>query len=196
MIYIIDNQDSFTYNLVDIFASLGESVCVNTNDEEVLLNLQNCIHEVKAIVLSPGPGSPSQAGISKKIVEIYLGKKPLLGVCLGHQVLCEQLGGTIVRAQQIMHGKVSKILHDGEGLYKNLAQNIVVNRYHSLLVTPESLPPTLKITSWTQDQKGAIAEVMGVRHIKYFAEGVQFHPESILTPTGPAMIQNFLNWIS
>ena len=186
MILLIDNYDSFTYNLVQYFGELGSAVHVIRNDEMTL-------EEIKALkperlVISPGPCTPKEAGVSVNLIKEFYNKIPILGVCLGHQSLAEAFGGEIVRAPVIMHGKTSEILHDGKTLYKNIANPFVATRYHSLIVDRESLSDELEVSSWTED-----GVIMGLRHKKYPVEGVQFHPESILTKVGHDLLRNFLN---
>jgi anthranilate synthase/aminodeoxychorismate synthase-like glutamine amidotransferase len=184
-ILLIDNYDSFTYNLVQAFLVLGAEVDVHRNDaitvEEALA--QDHTH----LVISPGPGTPRDAGVSMQMIEAFAGRIPIFGVCLGHQSLVEVFGGKVVRAGRLMHGKVSPVTHDGKGLYHGLPQNFDAGRYHSLIAEEDSIPDVLEVTSRT-----AQGEIMGVRHKTLAVEGVQFHPESVLTPDGPALMGNFL----
>ena len=189
---MIDNYDSFTYNLVQYFGELGAEVEVHRNDEITVEELGGRIAAgVGRLVISPGPCSPAEAGISVAAIKAFAGKLPILGVCLGHQSIGAAFGGTIVRAQQLMHGKTSEITTTREGVFAGLPEKFVVNRYHSLSIERESCPGDLKITAWTED-----GEIMGVRHAGFEQavriEGVQFHPESILTEHGHAMLKNFL----
>ena len=186
-ILLIDNYDSFTYNLVQAFLVLGAEVDVHRNDaitvEQALA--QHHTH----LVISPGPGTPRDAGVSMQMIEAFAGRIPIFGVCLGHQSLVEVFGGKVVRAGRLMHGKVSPVTHDGKGLYAGLPQNFDAGRYHSLIAEEESIPDVLEVTSRT-----AQGEIMGVRHKTLAVEGVQFHPESVLTPDGPALMGNFLKY--
>jgi len=185
MILLIDNYDSFTYNLVQYFGELGEEVRVYRNDEITLPAIKK-INPAR-IVISPGPGSPKDAGISLEVIRAFAGKKPLLGVCLGHQCLGQAFGGQIVRAGRIMHGKTSAIYHDGKTIFRNLPNPFTATRYHSLLVERRTFPKELTISAWTKE-----GEIMGLRHKEYKLEGVQFHPESILTEAGKQLLKNFL----
>ena len=182
---LIDNYDSFTYNLVQAFLVLGASVDVHRNDaitvEEALA--QTHTH----LVISPGPGTPRDAGISMRMIEAFAGRIPVFGVCLGHQCLVEVFGGKVVRAGRLMHGKVSPVLHEGQGLLAGLPQGFQAGRYHSLIADPSSIPDVLEVTARTAE-----GEIMGVRHRTLPIEGVQFHPESVLTPEGPLLMGNFL----
>jgi len=184
-VLLIDNYDSFTYNLVQAFMMQGAEVDVHRNDaisvEQALL--QNHTH----LVISPGPGTPRDAGISMRMIEAFAGRIPIFGVCLGHQSLVEVFGGKVVRAGRLMHGKVSPVAHDGKGLYAGMPQNFEAGRYHSLIAEAHSMPEVLEVTSRT-----AQGEIMGVRHRSLPIEGVQFHPESVLTPEGPILMANFL----
>ncbi|MCF6212036.1 MAG: aminodeoxychorismate/anthranilate synthase component II [Gammaproteobacteria bacterium] len=190
MLLMIDNYDSFTYNLVQYFGELGAEVQVYRNDQVTLdeLNAQ----QPERIVISPGPCTPNEAGISLAAIEYFAGKVPLLGVCLGHQGIGQAFGGKIVHARQIMHGKTSMIHHKNEGVFKGLDNPIEATRYHSLVIEKESLPDCLEITAWTETAEGEFDEIMGVRHKELEVEGVQFHPESILTRQGHDMLKNFL----
>lgn len=186
MMIIIDNYDSFTYNLVQYLGELGEEIEVFRNDaltvEEVLAR------RPRRLLISPGPCTPREAGISVPLVRAAAGKVPLLGVCLGHQSLGAAFGGNIVRADRIMHGKTSPILHDGKGVFRDLPNPFDATRYHSLVIERKSLPSCLEISAWTAE-----GEIMGVRHRELLLEGIQFHPESILTVQGKALLRNFLH---
>ena len=186
MILMIDNYDSFTYNLVQYLGELGEELKVYRNDKITVRGIEKL--KPKRIVISPGPGTPAEAGISKAVIKHFAGKIPILGVCLGHQAIGEVFGGKIVRSQLIMHGKTSEIYHDGRTIFKGLPNPFKATRYHSLLVEKKSLPPVLEVSAWTK--KG---EIMGLRHRKFKIEGVQFHPESILTSSGMQLLRNFLS---
>jgi anthranilate synthase component 2 len=185
MLLMIDNYDSFTYNIVQYFGELGEDVRTVRNDEISLDDIAALNPD--RICVSPGPKSPIDAGVSVDVLREFAGKKPILGVCLGHQAIGEAFGGKIVRAKQVMHGKTSKIAHTGEGVFKGLPSPFTVIRYHSLAIERASLPACLEVTAWTDD-----GEIMGVRHKEFDIEGVQFHPESILSEHGHAMLKNFL----
>jgi anthranilate synthase component 2 len=182
---MVDNYDSFTYNLVQYFAELGAEVEVFRNDEISVAQIE--ARRPDRLVISPGPCSPAEAGISVAAIQHFAGKLPILGVCLGHQSIGAALGGKIVRAQRLMHGKTSEITTTREGVFSGLPEKFTVNRYHSLAIEKDSCPPDLKVTAWTDD-----GEIMGVRHQELPIEGVQFHPESILTEHGHAMLKNFL----
>jgi anthranilate synthase component 2 len=185
MLLMIDNYDSFTYNIVQYFGELGEIVRTVRNDEITLEQIAEMNPD--RICISPGPKSPKDAGVSVDVLKEFKGKKPILGVCLGHQAIGEAFGGQIIRAKQVMHGKTSKIAHTGEGVFKGLPSPFTVIRYHSLAIERASLPSCLEVTAWTDD-----GEIMGVRHKEFDIEGVQFHPESILSEHGHAMLKNFL----
>ena len=182
---LIDNYDSFTYNLVQAFLILGADVRVHRNDQITIE--QAFALEPTHLCISPGPGTPYDAGISMKMIEAFAGKIPVFGVCLGHQSLVEVFGGKVVRAGRLMHGKTSMVTHDGKSLFRGMSQPFQAGRYHSLIAKPDSLPPTLEVTAQTPE-----GEIMGVRHKTLAVEGVQFHPESILTPEGPTLMGNFL----
>lgn len=184
MLLMIDNYDSFTYNLVQYLGELGEEVVVHRNDEITLSEI--AAMKPDRIVVSPGPCTPNEAGVSVPLVKQFAGKIPILGVCLGHQSVGQAFGGHIVHAQQLMHGKTSQIHHRGEGVFRDLPNPYRATRYHSLVIERASLPDCLEITAWTDD-----GEIMGVRHKTLRVEGVQFHPESILTEHGHALLQNF-----
>jgi len=185
MLLMIDNYDSFTYNLVQYFGELGEEILVKRNDELTVVEAAGL--KPKAIVISPGPCTPNEAGISLELIEKLSGKVPILGVCLGHQAMGQAFGGKVVRAKQVMHGKTSEIRHDGKTLFQGLPNPFVATRYHSLLVERESLPECLEVSAWTE-----AGEIMGLRHRQFLVEGVQFHPESILTKPGKDILRNFL----
>jgi anthranilate synthase component 2 len=185
MLLMIDNYDSFTYNIVQYFGELGEDVRTVRNDEITLAQIADL--DPDRICISPGPKSPVDAGVSVDVLKQFAGKKPILGVCLGHQAIGEAFGGKIIRAKQVMHGKTSKIAHTGVGVFKGLPSPFTVIRYHSLAIERASLPSCLEVTAWTDD-----GEIMGVRHKEFDIEGVQFHPESILSEHGHAMLKNFL----
>ncbi len=190
MLLMIDNYDSFTYNVVQYLAELGENVQVYRNDEITVAGIEEL--EPEKIVLSPGPCTPDDAGVSLEVVSRFSGSVPILGICLGHQSIAQAMGAEIILARQVMHGKTSMIHHDGRGVFAGLENPFVATRYHSLVVDPETLPDTLEISAWTQDEQGDLEEIMGVRHRRYRVEGVQFHPESILTRHGHDLLSNFL----
>jgi anthranilate synthase component 2 len=185
MLLMIDNYDSFTYNLVQYLGELGEDVKVVRNDEMTVDEIE-ALHPAK-IVLSPGPCTPNEAGVSLEVIRRFAGRIPILGVCLGHQAIGQAFGGRIVHAKTLMHGKVSPIHHKGQGVFRGLPDPFEATRYHSLSIERESCPPELEITAWTDD-----GEIMGVRHRTLPVEGVQFHPESILTQHGHDLLRNFL----
>lgn len=185
MLLMIDNYDSFTYNLVQYLGELGEKVKVFRNDEVSIQGIERL--KPKRIVISPGPCTPKEAGISVSVTRYFAGKIPILGVCLGHQSIGAAFGGEIVRAPRLMHGKTSMIFHDGKTIYEGLLNPFEATRYHSLVIKRETLPDCLEITAWTD-----LAEIMGVRHKDFIVEGVQFHPESILTSVGKNLLRNFL----
>jgi anthranilate synthase/aminodeoxychorismate synthase-like glutamine amidotransferase len=184
-VLLIDNYDSFTYNLVQAFMMQGAEVDVHRND--AISVQQALLQDHTHLVISPGPGTPRDAGISMRMIEAFAGRIPIFGVCLGHQSLVEVFGGKVVRAGRLMHGKVSPVAHDGKGLYAGMPQNFEAGRYHSLIAEAHSIPEVLEVTSRT-----AQGEIMGVRHRSLAIEGVQFHPESVLTPEGPTLMANFL----
>lgn len=190
MILMIDNYDSFTYNLVQYLGELGAEVVVRRNDQLTVADVKTM--RVEKIVISPGPCTPNEAGISVDVIKEFTGKLPILGVCLGHQSIGQAFGGTIIRAERIMHGKTSMIYHDGSGLFEGLSNPFQATRYHSLIIEQESLPSCLEITAWTQKEDGSLDEIMGVSHKENTVVGMQFHPESILTPEGHQMLDNFL----
>ncbi|HET9048767.1 MAG TPA: aminodeoxychorismate/anthranilate synthase component II [Chiayiivirga sp.] len=190
MVLMIDNYDSFTFNLVQYLQMLGATVQVVRNDAlgvDEIAELQP-----GRIVISPGPCTPDQAGVSMEVIRRLGPSTPILGVCLGHQGIGQVFGGKVVRAQTIMHGKTSRIRHAGKGVFAGLPDGFEATRYHSLVVAPESVPETLEITAWTESPDGAMEAIMGLRHREYPVEGVQFHPESILTEHGHALLANFL----
>ena len=191
MLLMIDNYDSFTYNVVQYLAELGAEVVVVRNDEISVADVEalNPTH----IVISPGPCTPNEAGISMAVIDRFRGVKPILGVCLGHQSIGQVYGGAVVRAPRVMHGKTSQIFHTGVGVFSGLPSPFVATRYHSLVLAPESLPDALEVTAWTAFEDGSMEAIMGVRQIADGVEGVQFHPESILTEHGHALLNNFLN---
>jgi para-aminobenzoate synthetase component 2 len=184
-ILLIDNYDSFTYNLVQAFLVLGADVDVHRNDALTVAAALKFDHT--HLVISPGPGTPHDAGVSMPMIEAFAGRIPIFGVCLGHQSLVEVFGGKVVRAARLMHGKVSPVRHDGKGVFRDMAQDFPAGRYHSLIAEPHSIPEVLEVTARTAE-----GEIMGVRHKSLPIEGVQFHPESVLTPEGPALMGNFL----
>jgi anthranilate synthase component 2 len=190
MLLMIDNYDSFTYNLVQYFGELGQDVKVVRND--ALSVAQIAALKPDHIVISPGPCTPNEAGVSLEVLEKLAGSVPILGVCLGHQSLGQAFGGKVVRARTIMHGKTSPIRHKGVGVFTGLPDPFEATRYHSLVVEKASLPDCLEITAWTENEDGTLDEIMGLRHKALPVEGVQFHPESILTQHGHAMLRNFL----
>ncbi len=190
MILMIDNDDSCTYHIVQYLGELGQDVKVVRNDEITIADIEKLAPE--KIVISPGPCSPNEAGISMAAIEYFAGKIPVLGVCLGHQSIGQVFGGKVVRARQVMHGKTSPIHHKSVGVFSELNNPLTATRYHSLIIEKESLPDCLEITAWTQLPDGSVDEIMGVRHKTLQVEGVQFHPESILTEQGHELLKNFL----
>lgn len=186
MILLIDNYDSFTWNLYQYFCELGADVQVKRNDELTLAQIDAL--KPQKIVVSPGPCTPDDAGISLEVIRHYAGRLPILGVCLGHQAMAQAFGATIVRAAKVMHGKTSPIHHTGQGVFQGLANPLIVTRYHSLLIDPATLPDGFEVTAWSETQ-----EIMGIRHTVWDLEGVQFHPESILSEQGHQLLANFLN---
>ena len=190
MILMIDNYDSFTYNIVQYLSELGAQVKVVRNDQISV----NDIHELAPakIVISPGPCTPNEAGISLEVIKTFAGKIPILGICLGHQSIGQAFGGDIIRATQVMHGKTSSIYHDGKGIFAELPNPFRATRYHSLVVSQTTLPDCLEVTAWT-DSDDQDYEIMGLRHKSMDIEGVQFHPESIMTQAGHQLLDNFLN---
>ena len=190
MILMIDNYDSFTWNVVQYLWELGAEVNVQRNDAVSLADIEALTP--KGICISPGPCSPEQAGISMSVIEHFAGKVPIFGICLGQQSIGAVFGGQIVRAQKVMHGKTSPIHHSGEGVFKDLPSPLTATRYHSLVVEADPLPDCLEVTAWTEDNSGAREAIMGLRHRELDVEGVQFHPESILSEHGHAMLGQFL----
>lgn len=191
MLLMIDNYDSFTYNLVQYFGELGVDVQVHRNDEITITEIEKLNPEY--LVISPGPCTPNEAGVSIEAIKYFAGKLPILGVCLGHQSIGQAFGGNIIHAKEIMHGKVSNMFHKDTGVFKNLESPLEATRYHSLVIDSGTLPECFEITAWTENKKGEMDEIMGVRHKEYAIEGIQFHPESILTQHGHAMLKNFLD---
>ncbi|MDG1495167.1 MAG: aminodeoxychorismate/anthranilate synthase component II [Porticoccaceae bacterium] len=190
MILMIDNYDSFTYNIVQYLAELKADVQVYRNDEISIADIERLAPE--KIVISPGPCTPNEAGISVETITHFAGRLPILGVCLGHQSIAQAFGGKIVRAKQVMHGKTSPMHHSNSGVFSGLTNPFEATRYHSLVIEQSSLPSCLEITAWTENADGSIDEIMGVRHRELPIEGVQFHPESILTEHGHDLLNNFL----
>ena len=190
MLLMIDNYDSFTYNLVQYFGELGQQVEVYRNDQIDLETIQTLNPDY--LVISPGPCTPTEAGISVEAIKHFAGKIPILGVCLGHQSIGQAFGGDIIRAKQVMHGKTSPVFHHNMGCFTDLPNPVQTTRYHSLVIDQNTLPDCLEVTAWTQTADGQFDEIMGVRHKTLAIEGVQFHPESILTEQGHKMLQNFL----
>jgi anthranilate synthase component 2 len=191
MLLMIDNYDSFTYNVVQYLGELKADVKVIRNDE---LNVESIVDlQPERIVISPGPCTPNEAGVSMAVIKQFAGKVPMLGICLGHQSIGQAFGGNIIRARQVMHGKTSPVYHNSEGLFANLENPFTATRYHSLVIDRDNLPEDLEMTAWTQHDDGSVDEIMGVRHKTHCIVGVQFHPESILTEHGHALLQNFLD---
>jgi anthranilate synthase component 2 len=190
MLLMIDNYDSFTYNLVQYFAELGVDVVVHRNDQIDITTIERL--KPAQLVISPGPCNPDKAGISLAAITHFAGRMPILGVCLGHQCIGQAFGGRIVHAGAIMHGKTSQIHHNNQGVFRRLPSPFSATRYHSLVIEQASLPACLEVTAWTENDDGALDEIMGVRHREYAIEGVQFHPESILTEHGYQLLKNFL----
>ena len=190
MLVMIDNYDSFTYNIVQYLGELGSEVRVFRNDA-------TCIQDINSlspsqIVISPGPCTPNEAGISMDVIRNFAGKTPILGVCLGHQSIGQVFGGNIINAKNVMHGKLSAIHHNDAGVFKGLPTPFIATRYHSLVINQVKIPDCLEVTAWTEDETGTLNEVMGVRHKEFPVEGVQFHPESILSDHGHEILKNFL----
>jgi anthranilate synthase component II len=190
MLLMIDNYDSFTWNLVQYFGELGQEVQVVRNDMIDIAGIEKLAPS--RIVISPGPGTPDDAGVSLDVIAKLGGRIPILGVCLGHQALGQAFGGKVVRAGKIMHGKTSQVRHKGTGVFAGLPDPFEATRYHSLVVDRETLPDCLEVTAWTDDEHGGVEAIMGLRHKTLRVEGVQFHPESILTQHGHALLKNFL----
>lgn len=191
MLLMIDNYDSFTFNLVHCFESLNETVRVFRNDAITLADIEAL--NPSRIVISPGPGRPEEAGISLSCITHFAGKIPVLGVCLGHQAIAHAFGANIVRAKHIMHGKTSDIYHNNRGIFKNLPSPFKAARYHSLVIDQKTLPDQFEITAWTKEKEGAMEAIMGIKHRTLALEGVQFHPEAILTEHGMQLLQNFIS---
>ena len=190
MLLMIDNYDSFTYNLVQYLGELGVEVRVVRNDELTVGEVADLVPE--RIVISPGPCTPNEAGISVPLIQALGGKLPILGVCLGHQAIGQAFGGHIVKARRVMHGKTSPVYHQGQGVFTGLPSPFEATRYHSLVIQSETLPDCMEVTAWTQDMDGNPDEIMGVRHRSLPIQGVQFHPESILTRHGHDLLRNFI----
>jgi anthranilate synthase/aminodeoxychorismate synthase-like glutamine amidotransferase len=189
VVFVLDNYDSFTYNLVQYLGEMGAKVEVRRNNEVTIEQIEEMHPE--RILISPGPCTPQEAGISVELIRHFAGKVPLLGVCLGHQAIGAAFGGEIVRAKNLMHGKTSEVEHDGKTIFHGLASPMTATRYHSLIVSENNLPADLEVSAWTSD-KNATRVIMGLRHKKFPVEGVQFHPESVLTDEGKKLIKNFL----
>ncbi|MFY4777251.1 aminodeoxychorismate/anthranilate synthase component II [Metabacillus sp. RGM 3146] len=187
MILMIDNYDSFTYNLVQYLGELGEELLVKRNDEITIAEIKELNPEY--LMISPGPCSPNEAGISMEAIKAFAGVIPIFGVCLGHQSIAQVFGGDVVRAERLMHGKVSDIHHDGKSIFENMEQPFEATRYHSLIVKPETLPECFEVSAWTEEQ-----EIMAIRHKELPIEGVQFHPESIMTEFGKDLLKNFIQY--
>ena len=189
MVFVLDNYDSFTYNLVQYLGELGAQVEVRRNNEVTVEEVE-AMHPER-IVLSPGPCTPREAGISIELIRYFAGKAPILGVCLGHQAIGAAFGGQVVRAKNLMHGKTSQVEHDGKTIFRGLSSPMTATRYHSLIVAEDRLPHDLEVSAWTRDKDGTRV-IMGLRHRKFPVEGVQFHPESVLTDEGKKLVANFL----
>ncbi len=190
MLLMIDNYDSFTYNLVQYFGELGQVVKVHRNDEITLKAIE--VLKPEFLVISPGPCTPNEAGISIEAIKHFSGKIPMMGVCLGFQAMVQAFGGNIIGAKKIMHGKVSKVHHTNQGVFTDLKNSLNATRYHSLVADQTTLPSCFEITAWTENSESGMDEIMGIRHKEFALEGVQFHPESILTEQGHEMLNNFL----
>jgi anthranilate synthase/aminodeoxychorismate synthase-like glutamine amidotransferase len=188
VVFILDNYDSFTYNLVQYFGELGAEVEVRRNDQVSIAELESLWPE--RIVISPGPCTPQEAGISIDLIRHFAGKIPILGVCLGHQAIGAAFGGRVVRAPHLMHGKTSEIVHDGKSIFRKLPTPMTATRYHSLIVEEKDLPAELEVSAWTTEKDGS-RTIMGLRHKRFAVEGVQFHPESVLTEAGNGLVRNF-----
>jgi anthranilate synthase/aminodeoxychorismate synthase-like glutamine amidotransferase len=191
MLLMLDNYDSFTYNLVQYFGELGADVHVHRNDKITIAEIEALNPE--KIVISPGPCTPNEAGISLDVIKYFAGKKPILGVCLGHQSIGQAFGGDIIHAGKIMHGKTSPVHHNNSGVFKGLSNPVIATRYHSLVIDKNTIPDCFEITAWTQSDNGELDEIMGIQHKTLPIEGVQFHPESILTEQGHELLKNFLD---
>ncbi|MEP1215266.1 MAG: aminodeoxychorismate/anthranilate synthase component II [Marinobacter sp.] len=190
MLLMIDNYDSFTYNVVQYLAELGADVQVYRNDEITVEQIEALKPE--RLVISPGPCTPNEAGISMAAIRHFAGKLPILGVCLGHQAIGQVYGGDVIRAGRVMHGKVSPVYHKDQGVFRGLSNPLQATRYHSLVIDKDTLPDCLEVTAWTRNEDGSVEEIMGVRHKTLPIEGVQFHPESIMTEQGHELLRNFL----
>ncbi len=188
MIFVLDNYDSFTYNLVQYIGELGAEVCVYRNDQTTVSDIEALRPE--RIVISPGPCTPQEAGISIDVIRHFAGRVPILGVCLGHQAIGEAFGGKVIRARNLMHGKTSSVEHDGKSIFSGIPSPMIATRYHSLIVEEKSLPADLEISATCRDRDGTRV-IMGLRHRKFAVEGVQFHPESVLTEQGRQIVRNF-----
>ncbi|MFT6123701.1 MAG: anthranilate synthase component 2 [Oleiphilaceae bacterium] len=191
MLLMIDNYDSFTYNVVQYLGELGADVHVFRNDDITIEQIEKLAPE--KIVISPGPCTPDHAGVSLTVIEHFKGRIPILGICLGHQSIAQAFGGEIVRAEHVMHGKTSPMHHNNKGVFKGLNMPFTATRYHSLVVCKDKLPDCLEVTAWTENEDGSMEEIMGIRHKEMDIEGVQFHPESILSEHGHDLLKNFLN---
>jgi len=191
-VLIVDNYDSFTYNLVQYLGELGAEVEVRRNDQVTVAEVE-AMHPER-IVVSPGPCTPHEAGISIDLIRHFAGKTPVLGVCLGHQAIGEAFGGRVVRAPHLMHGKTSPVMHDNKTVFQGLPMPMTATRYHSLIVEEKNLPPDLEVSAWTTEKDGS-RTIMGLRHRQFAVEGVQFHPESVLTDAGKTLVENFLNLV-
>lgn len=191
MLLMIDNYDSFTYNVVQYLGELGADVHVYRNDEITIDEIEAL--KPSKIVISPGPCTPNEAGVSLAVIEHFKGKLPIMGICLGHQSIGQAFGGKIIRAGQVMHGKTSLMHHNDKGVFKGLTNPFTATRYHSLVICKDTLPECLEITAWTENEDGSMEEIMGVRHKELDIEGVQFHPESILSEHGHDLLKNFLD---
>ena len=194
MLLMIDNYDSFTYNVVQYLAELGADVQVYRNDEITIEQIEALKPE--RLVISPGPCTPNEAGISMDAIRHFAGKLPILGICLGHQSIGQVYGGDIIRAGKVMHGKVSAVYHNDVGVFRGLNNPLQATRYHSLVIDKNTLPDCLEVTAWTRNDDGSVEEIMGVRHKTHPVEGVQFHPESIMTPVGKQLLKNFLDGLA
>jgi anthranilate synthase/aminodeoxychorismate synthase-like glutamine amidotransferase len=189
VVFILDNYDSFTYNLVQYFGELGAQIEVRRNDQITVAGVEAM--QPERIVISPGPCTPQEAGISIDLIRYFAGKVPILGVCLGHQAIGAAFGGQVVRAPRLMHGKTSAVMHDSRSIFRGLPAPMTATRYHSLIVEEKDLPAELEVSAWTTDKDGT-RTIMGLRHKKFAVEGVQFHPESVLTDAGKKLVENFL----
>ena len=190
MVFVLDNYDSFTYNLVQYFGELGPTVEVRRNDQITVADVEEL--QPERIVISPGPCTPQDAGISIDLIRHFAGKVPILGVCLGHQAIGAAFGGQVVRAPHLMHGKTSSVTHDNKSIFRGLPMPMTATRYHSLIVEEDDLPAELEVSAWTTEKDGS-RTIMGLRHRKFPVEGVQFHPESVLTDAGKKLVENFLS---